>query len=106
MYQINRGFGHHQRGRPYFKTLGEAIFKAPIDLSGDLWVNGQAAPIFKRRIRHLRLGSDRWGAIGHRENALNNFVARLRSWALQITRPCQVLYALSCNKGSAKTWHY
>ncbi len=73
-------FGKHDRKRPgYFYTLGEAIMKAPINLSGDLWVAGRACPLVKRRIRHLRLGKDNTGSIAYREKSLNNFVARLRA---------------------------
>lgn len=75
----NCEFGHHRPGRPYFNTLEEAIFKPPIDLSGDLWVSSQTAPIIKRRIRHLRLVCDRWSAINHRGKTLNNVIARLRA---------------------------
>ena len=53
--------------------------KAPVNLAGALWVNGQAAPIVKRRIRENPNSSKRWGSIRHREKALNNFVARLRA---------------------------
>ena len=56
---------------------GEAITKAPLHLSGDLWVSGRVGAKITRRIHHLRLGKDEWESIQYREKPLNNFVARL-----------------------------
>ena len=74
-------FGNHSRHRRplYWHTLHKAIFDADLRLSGELWVNGQADPIVKRRLRYLLRGIDTHGGKQYREKSLNNFVARLRA---------------------------
>ncbi|KAK0509806.1 hypothetical protein JMJ35_008200 [Cladonia borealis] len=74
-------FGGHSRARKpkYFKTLQDAIMKAPLDLSGDLWVQGRAARLVKSRLRVLLRGIDTRGGMQYREKSLNNFTARLRA---------------------------
>ena len=53
--------------------------KAPLHLSGDLWVQGRAAPLVKSRLRALLRDIDTRGGMQYREKSLNNFTARLRA---------------------------
>ena len=62
-------FGNHSRHRwpLYWHTLHKVIFDADLRLSRELWVNGQAARIVKRRLRSLLRHIDTHGGKQYRE---------------------------------------
>ena len=73
-------YGRHRPGGKYFKTVREAVFRAPEPLPGREWVHGQAGPIVKARIHQLLVGirrSDDGAIIGDKK--IDNFVFRLQT---------------------------